>query len=219
MFRTFHPTLTREAFYREHFQRAPFSEPRTAREATALLTWDLVVELIVGRPRPDMIVSRAGKFLQGADPATAGQARALFASGCSIVLRCVERFDAGLRALADDFGSVIEGEVNVHAFATPASSLGFGWHYDCEEVFILQTAGSKEYHLRANTVNPEPTRDAMPRDMQVERETSPMLACTLLAGDWLYIPRGWWHRARGLDDSLSISVGVLTPGARHLSRQ
>jgi 50S ribosomal protein L16 3-hydroxylase len=50
--------------------------------------------------------------------------------------------------------------------------------------------------------------------MQFGRETSPLIASTLVAGDWLYIPRGWWHMARAADDSLSISVGVLSPAAR-----
>lgn len=214
MFRTFTPALTREAFYRDHFQRTPHSEPETAAAVVPLLTWDRFVEMIAADPRPDMIVSQGGKLLSGAEPKTANEARSLFGAGCSIALRDVERFDTGLRELVGDFAAAMEGDVNAHAFATPAGNLGFGWHYDCEDVFILQTAGTKEYALRANSVNPAPTLDAMPRDMQYERETAPTLACTLVAGDWLYIPRGWWHRGRALDDSLSISVGVLSPAAR-----
>ena len=54
----------------------------------------------------------------------------------------------------------------------------------------------------------------MPRDMHYERETTPAIACTLIAGDWLYIPRGFWHVALASRDALSISVGLLTPAAR-----
>jgi ribosomal protein L16 Arg81 hydroxylase len=109
---------------------------------------------------------------------------------------------------------LFEGDVSIQVYATPAGYRSFGWHYDCEDVFIVQTSGMKEYLLRRNTVNPAPTIDAMPRDMRLELETSPAIACTLIAGDWLYIPRGWWHVAAAIENSLSISVGVLTPAAR-----
>lgn len=206
-------TMSRDQFLERHFQRAPWSEPRSAREAVELFGWDRVAALLAASPRPDMIISLDGRFLKDSDPASAEDARALFERGCSIVLRNVERFDPRMRAVADAFGAELEGDVAVHTFATPIGHMGFGWHYDCEDVFIAQTAGTKEYFLRRNTVNPEPTIDAMPVDMQFERENSPLMTCTLVAGDWLYIPRGWWHMARGVDDALSISIGVLSPAA------
>ena len=56
----------------------------------------------------------------------------------------------------------------------------------------------------------------MPHDMQFERETTPVIACTLLRGDWLYIPAGWWHVAFARTDSLSISAGAYgEPVWRH----
>lgn len=206
-------SLSREEFMAQHFQRAPYSEPGSAAAANALLTWDKVAALVSGEPRPDFIISHRGRWLEGRDPRTADDARLLFESGCSIVMRNVERFDPELRGLGESFGRILQGDVAVHTFATPMRQIGFGWHYDCEDVFIAQTAGTKDYLLRANTVNPRPTIDAMPRDMQFERETSPIIACTLVAGDWLYVPRGWWHTARAVDDALSISIGVLSPAA------
>lgn len=214
MIRLLLTNLSPERFFDEHFHKAPYAEPGSARAAIPLLTWDRFAELIATPARPDMILSKDGKFLQGQEPKSIDAARALFESGCSMVLRNVEDFDETLREIGAAFGELLEGEVSIHTFATPGGSLGFGWHYDCEDVFLLQTAGTKEYLLRANTVNPFPTRDAMPRDMQFEREMSPVIATTLVAGDWLYIPRGWWHSARATDDSLSISVGVLSPDAR-----
>jgi ribosomal protein L16 Arg81 hydroxylase len=103
----------------------------------------------------------------------------------------------------------------VQAYATPGGFRSFGWHYDCEEVFIVQTSGTKQFSLRRNTVNPRPTLDAMPADMHFERETSaPVIETTLIAGDWIYIPRGWWHIGRGVEDALSLSIGVLAEEAR-----
>ena len=101
-------------------------------------------------------------------------------------------------------------------YATPAGHFSFGWHYDPEEVFILQTIGVKEYFLRPNTVHPNPVLETMPRDMQYERETPACFACTLVPGDWLYIPSGYWHKARAAEAALSISLGVFAPTALDL---
>jgi hypothetical protein len=124
-----------------------------------------------GRPHPD------GEAL------TAAEARARFEEGYSTVLRHCEEHDEGLCRVATAFERDFGGDVAVHALATPAGFCSFGWRRDCEDAFIVQTSGVKEYRLRPNTVNPAPSIDAMPRNMRFERETTPVFACTLVAGD------------------------------------
>ena len=201
-----------ERFLRLHYQRQPFVRPATAADAVPLLDWRTMARLV--ESRPDMLLVRDGRLRREPEPGTFAEARALFRGGHSIVMRACEKHEPGLQWLADDFEDTFEGEVTIQVYATPGGHHSFGWHYDCEDVFIAQTAGTKDYRLRQNTVNPEPTIDAMPRDMQFERETTPTIACTLIAGDWLYIPRGWWHVALASADALSISIGLLSPAAR-----
>jgi 50S ribosomal protein L16 3-hydroxylase len=203
--------VTPAQFRAEHFQRAPLAEPETARRAIRLLTWDVVARLV--EANPDMLLVRNGKLRRDPNPATFAEALTLFREGFSLVLRRCERHDPALRELADAVGAELEGDVAIQAYITPGGFHSFGWHYDCEDVFIVQTLGTKEYLLRRNTVNPFPTLDAMPRDMHYERETTPTVAATLVPGDLLYVPRGWWHVARAEADSLSISIGVLSPAA------
>jgi ribosomal protein L16 Arg81 hydroxylase len=76
---------------------------------------------------------------------------------------------------------------------------------------ILQSSGAKEYCLRKNTVHPWPVAEAMPKDMGYEKEIMPLLRCTLRAGDWLYIPAGYWHKAQSHDESISLAIGVMSP--------
>ena len=201
-----------DAFLARHFQKAPFARPSAATSAIPLLDWSVVERLLAQPVTPDMLVVRNGRLLDPA-PATFAELRALFASGYSLVLRRTERHDPSLAALARAFAPRLEGDVSIQLYLTPKGFHSFGWHYDCEDVFIAQTLGTKEYFLRANSVNPAPTLDAMPRDMHFERETSPTVASTLIAGDWLYVPRGWWHVARALEESMSISIGILSPQA------
>jgi 50S ribosomal protein L16 3-hydroxylase len=200
------------SFHSELFRRAAMARPRAARSVIPFLTWEVIGRL-VEQTDADMLVVRNGSLRDGR-PAAAAEAEALFRDGHSLVLRRCERHDELLRRLADAFARHLEGEVSIQIYATPAGFRSFGWHYDCEDVFIAQTDGVKEYYLRENTVNPRPVLDAMPRDMHFERETTPTQAATLVPGDWLYIPRGWWHVARAAESALSISVGVLGTDAR-----
>lgn len=203
--------MEREEFRREHFQRAPFARASTAHGAASILGWSTVESLI--ERGAGLLVVRNARMREDR-PAGVDEALAWFREGWSLVLRHCERYDDGLRALAAAVAAENEGDVTLHVFATPPGFHSFGWHYDCEDVLIVQAGGAKEYFLRANTVNPSPTIDAMPKDMHVERETSPTMASLLAAGDCLYIPRGWWHVARSVETSLSLSIGVLSPAAR-----
>ena len=42
------------------------------------------------------------------------------------------------------------------------------------------------------------------------------LTCRLEAGDWLYIPSGWWHIAQTQTASIHLSVGVMPVVGLHL---
>jgi 50S ribosomal protein L16 3-hydroxylase len=201
-----------DTFRTVYLGRHPYVRPDTAAPAVPLLTWPTVESLVDGGA--DMLLVRNGRSWRGPRPRAFCEARRAFEDGYTLVLRGCEQLDPGLRDLADSVAGEFEGEVAVQVFATPAGFRSFGWHYDCEDVFIVQTQGTKEYRLRQNTVNPYPTLGSMPRDMQFERETTPVIAATLTAGDWLFIPRGWWHSAGASEHSLSLSIGVLGPQAR-----
>lgn len=208
---TFLPDVPREQFLRENFQRAPVARAGTTGRVVRALTWATVERLV--NAKPDMLIVRNGKLRTDVQPTTFAEALALFREGHSIVMRRCEKHDEGLAALAEAFGRDLPGDVSIQIYLTPGGFHSFGWHYDCEDVFIAQTGGRKEYLLRQNTINPEPKLSEMPRDMKYEQETTPVMASTLVTGDCLYIPRGWWHVARSLEDSLSISIGILSPSA------
>src|SRR5262249_23259172 len=161
----------------------------------------------------DVLVGREGRRWGENGAPRPEEARPLLAEGYTLGIRHAERHDPGLAELADGFRRDFLGAVNVHVYCTPAGRPGFGWHYDAEDVFILQTRGSKEWSLRKNTVNPWPLVETLPADMRHERELMPVLRCTLRAGNWLYIPAGYWHRTEAGDESISLSVGVLSATA------
>lgn len=184
-----------------------------ARPGTALGSIHLLDQTVLGRvlavsdPPPDVLVVARGRLLPLPAPRSLGELRSYLSRGIGLCVRFAERCDGGLRQLADSFAPL--GAVHVQLFATPGGTHGFGWHFDDEELFIVQTAGVKDYYFRANSVTDDPASARAFRAF--ERETSPVLGATLEPGDFLHLPARWWHMALCREEALSISVGV-TPG-------
>jgi ribosomal protein L16 Arg81 hydroxylase len=100
----------------------------------------------------DVLVVGRNSLIALPIPETLTEVRELMSQGVGLVVRQAERHDAGLSNLAEVFSHDIPGEVHIQLFVTPGGTYGFGWHYDDEDVFIAQTAGTKDYFLRENTV-------------------------------------------------------------------
>lgn len=196
------------SFTRDYLRTQPHASPSTASCAMPIFGWDTLDRLLIRNP-PDVLVVARGKLLEVPTPRTLSETLDLLTSGVSLVIRRAERLDPGVAGLAASVTRHIPGEVHVQLIVTPAGTYGFGWHYDDEDVFIVQTEGSKDYFFRDNTVERERPSDTAPDFTQFGNEVSPIGTARLLAGDWLYIPARWWHAAKCIEDSLSISLGIF----------
>lgn len=199
---------TKSEFLENYFLRLPYAEPTGARGVSQRGGWEIIGGLLAS-PEADVMVVKAGQRWPEPRTPSLEEAKSLFDEGYTLLVRHAERHDAELKHLAQGFAQEFLAPVDVHLYATPGKSFGFGWHYDVEDVFIIQLEGSKEYSLRKNTVNPWPVLDNMPKDLRYERELMPLMKCELSAGDWLYIPHGYWHKGDAKSDSISLAVGVM----------
>lgn len=195
-------------FVSRHLGTLPHAQPGSAARAVPWFDWGALERMLATQP-PDMLIAQRGRLVEAPAPRSVSEVRELMKAGLGLVIRKSERQDRQLALLARDFARDLPGEVHIQLYVTPAGTQTFGWHYDWEDVFIAQTVGSKDYHFRANTVARDLPFSPRPDFSKVRRETSPLFAATLLPGDWLYIPRRWWHLVRSLEDSLSISIGVV----------
>ena len=169
-----------------------------------------VIERVLAQDAVDAIASSAEGSQRLVTPITRDKIPGSLASGHSLGIRHGHKHDAALAALATEFETFFSAPVDIHLYMTPANSAGFGWHYDAEDVFVLQTVGTKLWELRKNTVNPWPLMESLPDDMRYNAEIMPLVRCTLQMGDWLYIPAGYWHRTKALEESVSLSIGVAS---------
>ncbi|MBO9667821.1 MAG: cupin-like domain-containing protein [Bdellovibrio sp.] len=138
--------------------------------------------------------------------------------GYSLVIRKAEKAHTNFAEIAGEFSDSFDRPIDVQLYATPAAHEGFGWHFDYEEVFIIQSVGVKEFTIRRNSSWPE-IQGKTQQDLWCEERFIHEFQCTLKAGDWLYIPAGWWHKATALTPSYHISVGVLFNDIRAVPHQ
>jgi ribosomal protein L16 Arg81 hydroxylase len=199
--------LSLHQFVAEYFQRLPYSAAGQAASLGELGSWESLVGILQAEDA-DVLVCRRSEQYGGAVPRGTEEAQKLVEEGYTLLVRHAERHDPRLAALASEFEAAFAAPVNIHMYCTPGGQYGFGWHYDAEEVFIIQTTGRKEYRLRKNTVNPWPIEETLPADMRYEREIMPLMRCELAAGDWLYIPSGYWHMGESKETALSLAIGV-----------
>jgi ribosomal protein L16 Arg81 hydroxylase len=191
-------------FVAQRARRAPFADVGVMPAHELAFDWERLGRVLADRAS-DVLVVRDSVLSEEAAPRDTQELRQLFGRGAGIVVRRAERHDEGLAALAQAFAWELGGRSHIQLFATPAKTRGFGWHYDEEDVCILQTHGAKTYYFRENTGEVEPGRFDFAR---VRDETSPLMSCTLVARDKLYLPRHMWHAAKADEDSLSVSIGV-----------
>jgi ribosomal protein L16 Arg81 hydroxylase len=202
-------------FVAEYLYRFPLALQGTAGCVRDLGSW-ATLEALLRAPDLDLMVVRDGTQYAGDDPRDLAAAQALSREGWTILVRHAERRHQAIGDVATAFNLSFRAPVNVHIYVTPPGRHGFSWHYDAEDVFILQTAGEKEYLLRKNTVNPWPLEETLPADMRFEREQMPFMRVLLKAGDLLYVPCGYWHRADAsgsAEAAISLAVGVMSRSA------
>src|SRR5690242_20522701 len=175
-------------FIEEYYLKLPFARSSGCSQSQELGDWG-AIDRLLAHHEVDAIAGRAGQRWPGAR-IVPENARQIVDEGYTLGIRHAQRHDSALAGLAAEFEMAFGGKVDIHLYCTPAGEPGFGWHYDAEEVFILQTAGSKQWRLRKNTVHPWPLIEAIPSDQRYEREIMPVMQCNLSSGDWLYIPGG-----------------------------
>lgn len=134
-------------------------------------------------------------------------------SGATIALNALNRTFPSLRDLCQMLGQQFSAAFQVNAYLTPPNSQGFGTHHDTHDVFILQIAGTKHWHVfEATDKLPLSDRGTSLRGGQASSPFGvPLLDVDLRPGDLMYLPRGFPHHALSAEaTSLHLTVGAHT---------
>ncbi|GAA1967093.1 hypothetical protein GCM10009798_29290 [Nocardioides panacihumi] len=128
----------------------------------------------------------AGRQLTGL--VDAGKALALFAEGATVVFQGLHRYHPPLTRLVAELELELGHPCQANAYLTPPGAQGFAVHSDSHDVFVFQTAGSKQWEVHG--------ADG-PEEVLLEPGLS------------MYLPTGTPHAARAQETvSLHVTVGI-----------
>lgn len=141
---------------------------------------------IIAESRYTRAATLAGRSLTGL--VDSRKALALFAGGATVVFQGLHRYWPPLTLLISELELALGHPCQANAYLTPVGAQGFALHSDTHDVFVLQTAGRKQWEVHGQDGPEEPV---------------------LEAGHVMYMPTGTPHAARTQDTvSLHITIGI-----------
>jgi ribosomal protein L16 Arg81 hydroxylase len=189
--------------------KEPFAAPEQAMQIRSIFNWNVALEIIQSRYEKSFF-AKNGKTSEEPGPMCMDRFYRGISEGRTLVIPHAEKAHSTFAALAHEFTQHYPRPVDVQLYLTPEGGEGFDWHYDYEDVFVLQSSGVKEFILRKNSFWPKAAdRKISQQSFWQQEKFHGEIRCTLQAGDWLYIPAGYWHKARALTKSYHVSVGLL----------
>lgn len=216
------------------------TEPRLAhrdpRRLAEVLNLTMIDELLADHAlaHPLFIMSRQGRKLPGRTYTRAHRApravtrdltrdlpdlpaiRDKMADGATLVLEQLHRTCRPVSSFCRRLSYELNRPIWASAFLTPADAQGFGLHYDTNGVFILQCEGQKTWDVY-EPILPFPLDGQRWREDRLSaedrrelKERGPYARYDLVAGDVLWLPRGWLHDVFTTGHA-SLHVGLSVP--------
>jgi bifunctional lysine-specific demethylase and histidyl-hydroxylase NO66 len=137
---------------------------------------------------------------------------AAFQDGATIVLQGLQRYWPPLTRFCRDLEIRLTHPVQCNAYMTPRHAQGLEIHYDTHDVLILQTVGRKRWQIYERVIeHPLVSQRFMPEHYPgIAEGSDPRLDIELVAGQCLYLPAGYLHRAVSTEEvSLHLTVGIM----------
>jgi len=137
---------------------------------------------------------------------------ALLAGGASLIFRGLERHFPALAAVCRDIAKRTSETSLADAIVTTGPGGALRFHYDMEDMFVVQLEGSKRWKVHdERIVNP-----VQPSPPLVEPRDGPMFDEVLHPGDTLFLPSGYTHHCdNGPELSLHLVIGFTAPTGYH----
>jgi ribosomal protein L16 Arg81 hydroxylase len=209
--------LGRERFLAEYWTKKFLHLSGAKGRFTPILPWEELNHILQWHPPPqpqlrlfqEGVMADLRRYIDGPVGAlklNAGGLIMLLAQGATMILDAVHEVAPAVAELTASMEAALSCVCVANLYAGWRTQKGFDVHWDPHEVFVLQLSGRKRWQVFA------PTR-LHPLDDDSEKAppptAPPIWEGILNDGDFLYLPRGFWHVAYPLDEpSLHISWGA-----------
>ncbi len=133
--------------------------------------------------------------------------------GATITLDSLEYLSDPVREICSHLSDELGMQATATAYVTPPGRQGLSPHTDEEDVFVLQTFGTKSWTVDNAQRQEIATASGFPLNEQMKRVAPRVLK----AGDMFFMPAGTPHVATAQDNlSIHITFSVERPRVRHL---
>jgi hypothetical protein len=134
-----------------------------------------------------------------------------YGAGATISLPSLQRTWPPLGSLCARVEAALDYATHANVYITPGAAAGFPPHYDTHEVLVLQLAGGKRWLIDEPPLKlPHSSQRFKPADFTPGPR---MMEIELVAGDSLYLPRGYVHSTTTSEchsAHVTIGINVLT---------
>lgn len=129
--------------------------------------------------------------------------------GATLVLDSLDESNTNVSRLCENITRELGAIAEANSYTAWKNSPGFGLHWDDHDLFVLQLSGKKHWSLYGAEREYPLYRDT---NANLEPPTDLLWEGTVSAGDVIYVPRGHWHSAVGMNEpTLHITVGINNP--------
>jgi ribosomal protein L16 Arg81 hydroxylase len=136
----------------------------------------------------------------------------LYTQGATLVFSEFNSRWYPVQQLKQEIEQAFKATVLTNVFLTNARAQGFSVHYDSHDVILLQLSGTKHWTIYSSPIELPLKSQAFGRYLSQEEATktvSKLFEIDLEAGDVMYLPRGYMHEAKTLDQpSLHLTLGI-----------
>lgn len=118
--------------------------------------------------------------------------------GASVVLNEIESLGPGLRRLGGSIAGFTGGRIQCNFYYSQRDHQAFGVHFDVHDVYAFQIAGEKRWQIHQQICHHPINHLAFLAIDQARHERQKgavSMDVTLRAGDFLYLPAGYYHQA------------------------
>ena len=216
-------------FLSEHWDKVMLHQIGTPGRFSALLPWDELNTILEWNPppQPQLRLFQENQMVDlrryidgevGALRLNAGGLITALSQGATLVLDTAEDVAPRISVLVEALKDAFHGAVNANVYAGWRKQPGFDVHWDAQEVFVLQLSGRKHWKVYRPTRS-HPLREDLEEAPKPGLDDKPVFDGILNDGDFLYLPRGWWHTAFPLDEpSLHVTFGAMPPNGADFVR-
>ncbi|PLA74367.1 cupin [Hydrogenovibrio sp. SC-1] len=200
--------ISLDTFLKDYWQKQPlvirnalpgFQSPITAEELAGLSLEDEVESRLVIQQSPNDYQLRKGPF----DEQTYAN---LPDQDWTLLIQGMDRLIPEVTALLEEFDFLPRWRIDDIMVSYAVTGGNVGPHYDHYDVFLLQAAGKRRWHLTSQDCTE--TNAIQGVDLRLMQSFNIEDSFDFEAGDILYIPPKWGHHGIALDDDcMTYSIG------------